>query len=88
MIVELIEERKHNGEPWYIVTVDGVYTKGTGNKIIAEAFYNDVIADPEILKNAQLASPATARANKVLPFPGSPAKRTPFGILAPIFLNF
>jgi hypothetical protein len=50
MIVELIEEKKHNGEPWYIVQVDGMYVKGTGNKIIAEAFYDDVIADPSILK--------------------------------------
>ena len=33
-------------------------------------------------------SPATALANNVLPVPGGPSKRIPFGILAPILLNF
>ncbi len=50
MKVELVEETKFNGEPWYIVQVDGQYIKGTGNKIVAEKVYNDVIADPSILK--------------------------------------
>lgn len=50
MKVELVEETKFNGEPWYIVQVDGQYVKGTGNKIVAEKMYNDVIADPSILK--------------------------------------
>lgn len=50
MKVELVEETKFNGQPWYIVQVDGQYIKGTGNKIVAEKMYNDVIADPSILK--------------------------------------
>src|SRR5438445_13047914 len=36
-----------------------------------------------MLKNGQFASPATARANKVLPFPGSPISSTPRVIFAP-----
>ena len=34
-------------------------------------------------KNGTAASPATARASKVLPVPGGPSRRTPLGILAP-----
>ena len=42
-------------------------------------------SEPEILKNGTLASPATARANKVLPVPGDPTNSAPFGILPPSF---
>ena len=45
-------------------------------------------SEPLILKNGTLASPATARAIKVLPVPGSPARRTPRGIFAPSFSYF
>jgi len=34
------------------------------------------------------ASPAQAFPNKVLPVPGGPDNKTPFGILAPSFLYF
>ena len=44
-------------------------------------------SDPEMLKNGTLASPATALASRVLPVPGGPTRRTPFGILAPILIN-
>ncbi|MNJ55335.1 hypothetical protein D3C77_508200 [compost metagenome] len=44
-------------------------------------------SEPEILKNGTPASPATARASKVLPVPGGPTKSTPFGIRAPTALN-
>ena len=40
-------------------------------------------SEPESEKNGTLASPATAFANNVLPVPGGPTKRTPFGILPP-----
>ena len=40
-----------------------------------------------MVKNGTPASPATARANKVLPVPGGPNNKTPLGILAPIALN-
>ena len=45
-------------------------------------------SEPEMLKNGTLASPATAFAISVLPVPGGPTKRTPFGILAPMPINF
>ena len=45
-------------------------------------------SEPEIEKNGTLASPATARAIKVLPVPGSPASSTPRGIFAPNFSYF
>ena len=45
-------------------------------------------SEPEIEKKGTFASPATAFANKVLPVPGGPTRRTPLGILAPISVNF
>ena len=39
-----------------------------------------------MLKKGTPASPATARASKVLPVPGGPKSNTPFGILAPMLL--
>ena len=44
-------------------------------------------SEPLIEKNGTPASPATARANKVLPVPGGPTNRTPFGIRAPTSEN-
>ena len=43
---------------------------------------------PEIEKNGAPTSPATAFANKVLPVPGGPTKRKPFGNFAPHFVYF
>ena len=40
-----------------------------------------------MVKNGTPASPATALANKVLPVPGGPANKTPFGMVAPILVN-
>ena len=42
-------------------------------------------SDPDIVKNGTPASPAQALANNVLPHPGGPVNKAPFGILAPIF---
>jgi len=50
MKIELIEEKKYNGEPWYIVQVDGQYIIGTGNKLNADKMYNEIVADPNIIK--------------------------------------
>lgn len=50
MKVELIEEVKYNEQPWYIIRVDGQYIKGTGNKIVAENMYNEIVANPNIVK--------------------------------------
>ena len=44
-------------------------------------------SDPEILKNGTPASPAMAFAMSVLPVPGGPTRRTPFGIRAPTLTN-
>ena len=43
-------------------------------------------SEPEMLKNGTPASPATARASKVLPVPGGPTNKHPRGIFAPIAL--
>ncbi len=40
-------------------------------------------SEPFIRKNGTSASPATARANRVLPVPGGPTSRTPLGMRAP-----
>src|SRR5207245_11064425 len=45
-------------------------------------------SEPLIEKNGTPASPATARASKVLPVPGGPTSSTPRGILPPSFWNF
>ena len=42
---------------------------------------------PDMLKKGTLASPAAAFASNVLPVPGGPTSNTPFGILAPSFIN-
>ncbi len=44
-------------------------------------------SDPLTERNGTPASPATARASRVLPVPGGPTKSTPLGILAPISLK-
>ena len=44
--------------------------------------------DAETDKNETPASPATALANNVFPVPGGPKSKTPFGIFAPIYVNF
>ena len=41
-------------------------------------------SEPEMMKNGTSASPATAFDKSVLPVPGGPTSKTPFGILAPI----
>ena len=45
-------------------------------------------SEPEMEKNGTSASPATAFARSVLPVPGGPTRRAPFGIDAPISLYF
>ena len=45
-------------------------------------------SEPDIEKKGTPASPAIARARSVLPVPGGPTSRTPFGIFPPSFLNF
>jgi hypothetical protein len=44
-------------------------------------------SEPVIEMNGTPASPATARAIRVLPVPGGPTSNTPFGMRAPMSLN-
>lgn len=50
--------------------------------------YNYTNSLPLTEKNGTQAYPAQALANIVLPVPGGPANRAPFGTLAPIALYF
>ena len=50
--------------------------------------YSSIKSEPAKEKNGTPASPATALARRVLPVPGGPTKRAPFGSLAPIFAYF
>ena len=45
-------------------------------------------SEPDMEKNGTPASPATALASRVLPVPGGPTRRRPFGILAPTLVYF
>ena len=45
-------------------------------------------SEPEIEKKGTFASPAMARARRVLPVPGGPIRRTPLGMRPPSFWNF
>ena len=45
-------------------------------------------SEPEIVKNGTFASPAIALASRVLPVPGGPTVKTPFGIFPPRRWNF
>ena len=45
-------------------------------------------SEPEMVKNGTPASPAMALANNVLPVPGGPTSKAPFGILPPKRSNF
>jgi hypothetical protein len=45
-------------------------------------------SEPLIEKNGTFASPATARASRVLPVPGGPISNTPLGMRPPSFWNF
>ena len=45
-------------------------------------------SEPEIEKNGTSASPATAFASRVLPVPGGPTRRAPFGIFPPRAVYF
>ncbi len=45
-------------------------------------------SEPEMEKNGTLASPAMARASRVLPVPGGPISSTPLGMRPPSFWNF
>ena len=70
-----------------INTIHGVFALARLNKsLILDApipTNNSTNSEAEQLKKGTLASPAIAFANNVLPVPGGPDNKTPFGILAP-----
>ena len=50
--------------------------------------YISMKSEPDRKKNGTFASPATALASSVLPVPGGPTSRAPFGSFAPIWVYF
>lgn len=75
-----------------IKIIDGAFYLAKANKSLTlEAPTPTKIStksEPEVGMKGTPASPAQAFPNNVLPVPGGPDKRTPFGILAPSFLYF
>ena len=75
-----------------INTIQGAFSRACLNKSrtrLAPTPTNiSTKSEPEILKKGTPASPATARASNVLPVPGGPTRRTPFGIFPPISVYF
>ncbi len=54
MKIELIEQvEPFSDSPWYGVKVDGSSIKWTREKEVAETIYNDIIADPDLLKTKE-----------------------------------
>ena len=67
--------------------IDGAASLAFANKSRTRAAPTPTIAsmnsEAEIEKNAAWASPATARASRVLPVPGAPESNTPWGMRPP-----
>ena len=75
-----------------INTIQGAFFLASSNKSLTREAPTptniSTKSDPEMVKNGTPASPATALARRVLPVPGGPTRRTPFGILAPSLVYF
>jgi tRNA(His) 5'-end guanylyltransferase len=54
MKVELEEQLKYNADAWYVIRVDGEYFTGTGNKANADKMYNEIVADPTVIKTKRI----------------------------------
>jgi len=54
MKVELEEQVKYNAEPWFVIRIDGEYLIGTGDKANANKMYNEIIADPTVIKTKRI----------------------------------
>ena len=50
MKVELEEQVKYNTDPWFVIRIDGEYLIGTGDKANANKMYNEIIANPDVIK--------------------------------------
>jgi hypothetical protein len=54
MKVDLVEQTEpFSDEIWYGVRVDGLSVKWSRDKAVIEAIYNDIINDPDVLKNKE-----------------------------------
>ena len=73
-----------------INTIHGAFFLASANKSLTREAPTptniSTKSEPEILKNGTFASPATAFAKSVLPVPGAPSNKTPFGMRAPTFV--
>ena len=75
-----------------IKTIQGAFSTACLNKSLTREAPTptniSTNSEPESEKNGTFASPATAFARSVLPVPGGPTKRAPFGSFAPIAVYF
>jgi hypothetical protein len=54
MTVDLVEQSEpFSDEIWYGVRVDGSSVKWSRDKAAIEAIYNDIISNPDVLKNKE-----------------------------------
>jgi hypothetical protein len=54
MKVDLVEQTEpFSDEIWYGIRVDGLSVKWSRDKAVIEAIYNDIINDPDVLKNKE-----------------------------------
>ena len=54
MKVELVEQHEpFSDQPWYGVRVNGTSIKWTREKEVAETIYNDILANPDLLKTKE-----------------------------------
>ena len=54
MKVELEEQVKYGADSWFVIRIDGEYFIGTGNKANAVKMYNEIIADPTVIKTKRI----------------------------------
>ena len=54
MKVELEEQLKYGADSWFVIRIDGEYFTGTGNKANAVKMYEEIIADPSIIKTKRI----------------------------------
>jgi hypothetical protein len=50
MKVEFVKETTIGNEPWFSVYVDGVYKTGSYREDVVKKVYDDIIANPDMLK--------------------------------------
>jgi len=54
MKVDLVEQTEpFSDDIWYGIRVDGLSVKWSRDKAVIEAIYNDIINDPDVLKNKE-----------------------------------